>query len=854
MELLTLALGLGAGAAATAGAAALREHRTQPAGLADLLLYAFLVDEAGEEAGGAVLLQKDGSLLTAWRYRGPDLAAATAAELDLLSVRMNAALLPLGDGWMLHFDAVRRPASGYAPPGAFPDPVTRLIDEERRRAHQTGQGHYETECFCALTYLPPPDLYARLARHFLDGRSRQGTDWNAILADFRRQARDLERRLSSCLDVEPLDADALLTHLHVCLTGLHHPVRTPAAGAQLDALLADQDLVGGWEPRIGEMHLRTIAVHGFPAGSCAGMLDGLNSLPFAARTSHRLIPLGRQSASRQIRRLRQAWFRKRRSLFDWLTGAVAGGSGTAAQSQQQQAIDELFTDQDAIGMTRDAQQAEAANASGAVLFCLYSGTIVVTEPSPARADFVAGQILQILRDLGFTARIESVNALEAWLGSLPGHGYPNLRRPILHSLNLADLLPLTSVWPGPTAVPSPYFPEASPPLLWAATSGATPFRLSLHVSDVGHSLVVGPTGSGKSTFVQLAVAQFFRYPEAQVFVFDVGYSGYLLAQAAGARHHAIAAAAPDAISFQPLGLLDQPGEIAWAAQWLELALSLQKVAVQPADRTALTEALRLLASDAPEHRTLTQLSIQLQAPHLVEALRPLTLAGPVGQLLDAGRDDLRVAPFVVFEIQHLLEMDPWVLLPVLTYLFHRIEQRLDGRPTLIVIEEAWLPLLHSAFADKIRAWLLTLRKRNAAVMLVTQSLAQLQATPSAPVLFDSCPTRILLPNPAAASPGNRELYQALGLNETEIERLAGATPKRQYYYRSPRGSRLFELGLGPLALAFLGAAEGMTLQETIRAADTLRTAHGPLWPRAWLLQRGLDSWASLYPPTEGEPT
>jgi len=214
--------------------------------------------------------------------------------------------------------------------------------------------------------------------------------------------------------------------------------------------------------------------------------------------------------------------------------------------------------------------------------------------------------------------------------------------------------------------------------------------------------------------------------------------------------------------------------------------------------------------------------------------------------LDADRDDLEAHPYQVFELSHLFDLGERALLPVLTYLFHRIEQRLDGRPTLLVVEEAWLPLVHTAFAQKIRSWLLTLRKRNAAVVLVTQSLAQLQASEHSQVLFDSCPTRIFLPNASAQLPANAQLYQSLGLNEAELRLLAAAAPKRDYYLTSPHGSRLFELGLGPLALAFFGAAEGMTFQETLLAAQALEGEDGISWPYRWLEDRGLFGWADRF--------
>ena len=130
--------------------------------------------------------------------------------------------------------------------------------------------------------------------------------------------------------------------------------------------------------------------------------------------------------------------------------------------------------------------------------------------------------------------------MEAYLGSLPGHGYQNIRRPLIHTLNLADILPLTSVWPGLENNPCPYFEKNSPALLYAATGGATPFRFNLHVQDVGHTCIFGPTGKGKSTLVLLIAAQFLRYNNAQVFIFDNGLSAYPLCQAVGGAHTWIA--------------------------------------------------------------------------------------------------------------------------------------------------------------------------------------------------------------------------------------------------------------------------------------------------------------------------
>ena len=632
-----------------------------------------------------------------------------------------------------------------------------------------------------------------------------------------------------------------MSHLHHALTGRDHPVRTPAHGSYLNVVLADQELVGGFEPRIGQMAIRAVAIQGYPHQSFGGQLEILNTLPFGFRWSNRLIPLGTHEAAKHIRRQQLQWFKKRKGAGAWVQEMVSKSNTSAPKPD-----DDLWLDQDARAMAVDAGEAASENASGSVRFCFYTQVMVVMDPDPVRASYVASEILKALNDAGFTGRIETVNALDAYLGSLPGHGYPNLRRPLISTRNIADLLPVTSVWPGLANNPCSFFPPKSPPLMWPATDGATPFRFNLHDSDVGHTLVLGRTGSGKSVLLAMIAAQFRRYPDAQVFVFDVGYSMWTLAKAAGATHYDLAAGRPDSLRFQPLAQLDRPSERAWAVEWLETLLALQGVSVTSVIRAKLERAIELIAVNDPAHRTLTELTAQLQNATLSSAIRPYAVGGNYGQLLDAASDDLQEGRFQVFEMKHLLALDDKVAVPVLLYLFHRIEQRLDGSPTLIEIDEAWMALMHSLFGARINQWLLTLRKQNAAVVLATQSPSQLAQLSNRHTVVDSCPTRIYLPNPDAATPAQESLYRDLGLNDREIAIIQGATAKRHYYVKSSAGSRLFELGLGPVALSFLAAPSGSSMEETRRHLEVLIALHGDDWPAVWLEERGHAAWARQF--------
>jgi type IV secretion system protein TrbE len=160
--------------------------------------------------------------------------------------------------------------------------------------------------------------------------------------------------------------------------------------------------------------------------------------------------------------------------------------------------------------------------------------------------------------------------------------------------------------------------------------------------------------------------------------------------------------------------------------------------------------------------------------------------------------------FTVFEVAELMELSPKYALPILLYLFRRIERSLKGQPAAIVIDEAWIALGHEVFRERIRQWLKELRKANCLTILATQSLSDADRSGILDVLIESCPTKIFLPNVSARADDAAALYRRFGLNGRELDILATATPKREYYLTSEKGRRLIDLALGPLALAFVG--------------------------------------------------
>jgi type IV secretion system protein VirB4 len=335
--------------------------------------------------------------------------------------------------------------------------------------------------------------------------------------------------------------------------------------------------------------------------------------------------------------------------------------------------------------------------------------------------------------------------------------------------------------------------------------------------------------------------QFRRYAGSQLLVFDMGRSMRATVLGLGGEHYDLGA--DGAIAFQPLARIDQAGYRTWAAEWIEGRLVQEGVAVGPAEKDAVWSALNSLASAPVEQRTMTGLSVLLQSNALRQALQPYVLGGAHGTLLDADSDRLGTGSIQCFEMEELMQSKAAVL-AVLGYLFARFDERFDGAPTLLILDEAWLFLDDPVFASRIRQWLKTLRKKNVSVIFATQSLADIQNSSIAPAVVESCTSRIFLPNPQATEPQIRSIYEGFGLNSRQIDIVATSQPKRDYYYQSRLGNRVFDLGLGPAALAFAGASS----PEYQRAIDAvLADGNAGAFAATWLRHRGLDWAADLIP-------
>src|SRR5450631_3093305 len=773
------------------GVFSLAEHKRNPDRFSDHLPWAMLV-------APGVVFNKNGAFQSTFRFRGPDLDSATESELVLTTAQINNAFKRLSGGWAIYADSHRRLDASY-PDTSWPDPLTHLLDEERRLQFQ-GDRYFDSAQYLTLIYLPPRDVSQRVSQWFYEGGEDIQTSYGEQLAFFTKTRDDIAHLLCTNLkELQLLSDDELCTYLHACISPRSHIVGAPAVPMYLDSVLPDSPLTGGFAPRLGNSHVQVLSIGGFPNASTPGILDVLNRLDFEYRWVTRFIVLDKLDAERQLKGFWQRWLSARQSFVALIREAITG-VGSAIQNT------------DALNRAADADAALQELSGDLVAYGYFTQSIVLLDPDPKRLKAKQSLLEQAIQGRGFTTldEIENRTCFHAFLRAIPGNCAHNVRHPMLNTLNLAHLFPLSAVWGGEPTESNLY---DGPPLLHTVTGGSTPFKFNLNYGDVGHTCIIGPTGAGKSVLLAAIATAFSKYRApsgefSQVYFFDKERSSRITTLGVGGDFYDLAAEG-GALAFQPLARIDEEAERNWAMEWLQALLRHETrlpTFVTPERKAALWNALSRLAASPNQERTLTGLRTLVQDKAIKDALGSYSVDGPYGRLLDAEAEDLSLGRWQVFEMHELMKSYPNAVMPVLTYLFHRLDQRFGKAPTLLILDEGWLFLDDPVFAPKIREWLKTLRKKKVYVVFASQSLADLTKSTILETVKESCYTKIYLPNKTAmASEENMQFYRSFGLNDAQIAIIAGSTPKREYYFTSPLGNRLFSLSLGDVGLAYCAA-------------------------------------------------
>ena len=377
----------------------LAEYRNRTPSLSDYLPWAALISPG-------VVLNKDGSFQRTARFRGPDLDSATPAELIGATARLNSALRRLGSGWAIFVEAQRSPATAY-PDSIFADPASALVDLERREQFEAAGVHFESRYYLTFLWMPPAEDASRAESWLYEGRDHTGVDPHELLRGFvDRTDRVLQLFEGFVPEVDWLDDPETLTYLHSTISTKRQRVRVPETPMHLDALLVDQPLVGGLEPRLGDAHLRTLTVIGFPTTTHPGILDELNRLAFPYRWSTRAILIDKTDAVKLLTKIRRQWFAKRKSIAAIMKEVMTNEAS-------------VLVDTDAANKAADADMALQELGADDVGQVYVTASVTVWDDDPNVAAEKLRLVEKIIQGRDFTCAVEGVNAIEARLVARP---------------------------------------------------------------------------------------------------------------------------------------------------------------------------------------------------------------------------------------------------------------------------------------------------------------------------------------------------------------------------------------------------------------------------------------------------
>ena len=750
-----------------------------------------------------VVLCKDGSLLGGWVVQGIDTESLDPDAVQALRGQIAAGLSHLGDAHTLWTVWHRRP---WVPETLLADTGGTALDV---LADETN------EIFAARDLVWTDSL-----RMFLVWSPEEATQagLSARVAAFEAACEGVESWIDPVLGLRRIDApgsagpeteySADIVQDLAALLGQDRAaprIDSTTLPVGLDALLAPavrQGRVGG-PLHVDGRRLAVMTLAGEREVYRPAPLEPIQNLALPLIWISRYRALSPRSALAETMWKRRTWNQAAANLASNIEGSGHGDRSRFADRMS--------------AATEDTRESIETGADGyghwlSVLLCYATDR-------PETPDAALRALREQVQMSGFTLVDERAGAVPALLAALPGHATATPRETMVRAQVAADLMPVRGLWPGSRICPSPLLPANTPALLPALTRAGELHHFNLHHGDVGHTLVFGPTGTGKSVLLGHLAAAWLRYPEAQVIVFDRGRSMRYATAALGGVF--LEPGIGGASGIAPLSRIGTLGQ-AWALEWLSEMVRLDTgTRPDPDHRQALSSALGLLDETSA---SLTALAEQVQDRLLRQVLQGWISGPRAGAFDSAGTDiagGLDAAPLTVFETRPLFEAGTAVSVLALDYIFAEVAARFDGRPTLVVIDEAWFFLAHDIFVERIRYWLKEGRKMNVAVVMATQSVSDAARSTIIADLLESCPTRLYLASPTATTLVNAPKYCAVGLDPTEIATVAGLRPKREMLMVQDQVRRVLAFPLAGTGLSLLGrTAATDSARAAQRAADT----------------------------------
>ena len=783
----------------------LKEYSEEKGKLSSYVPWICLIDKG-------VVLNKNGTLQKTLKYRGYDLDSSTVYELKNINAKLNDVIKRLGQGWSLNVEARRKRCTDYIE--AKNEILAIDIIEKERKLNFLENEHFESEYYLTIVQLIPTDNSKKVGEIFLE-YAKKSEILDKTLENFNKEFKKILNLFKEIfLEVTELDDEETYTYLHSCVSTKTDKVVVPEIPYAMANYLCDSDLVGGLKPKLRGKEIRCISIQGFPNYTVPGFFDVLNRLNIPYRWITRFLILSKLEALSKMERKYKNIFSQRLSLFQRVYAELTG-----EKEENSRKLNE-----DALNKANEVRTQIALTTGDYVSQGFYTCTLIVDGDSIDEVEERVDVISKTINNMGFITIEESINSVEAFLGSIPGNITNNIRMPILNTITLSHLLPVSSVWGGDSWNKH----LNAPPLIYTKTKGSTPFRFNIHIEDIGHSAIVGPTGYGKSVLLGLIASSFIKYKDSRVYFFDKDASSRVLTYAVGGEFHDLG---NDELSFQPLANIEIVEEKEWAYGWILEILEQENIKVSPTQKEKIWKALDNLAKTPIEFRTISNFYTSVNDREIKEALIPYKIGGALGKYFDSDKDTLNFSRWQVFEMNQVINNKKGIT-PLLSYIFRRIENSLDGNPCIIILDECWMFFDNPIFAAKIREWLKVLRKKNCSVIFATQELGDILNSKLFTTVLDACQTKVFLPNPNAFADNYIPIYQKFGLNKTEIEIISKATKKKEYYYKSTKGSRLFELDLKEKTLSLIASSDLAKQNKAKELKEIYRDAND--FTREWL--------------------
>ncbi|MGB8267567.1 MAG: hypothetical protein WCE44_14670 [Candidatus Velthaea sp.] len=761
-----------------------------------------------------VVTTVEDEFLTVFRFAAADVGTMPQGEIDAVAYRLSAALgaLKPKPSVKVQFYARREPVREYLRSAVPAHPVLEAADEERERFFLHEEPVYQTGRYLSLAWRPSDDDLARLRAALAASKLEEAIAIDqAMLAEFEGVLARLQASLGDALETverlgERVEVDEfgiarrrsdLLSFLHSFVTGSLTPFNVPEEAAiELNGLLASRGFAGrSKHPKIGDDFVLPILLKTFPAETEPLILDELTRLGVPHVFCVRWLPMTLTEAHAALRDI----------VLDFQGSAKAHGS---------------FVDPGSLKSSIEATEAHGAAKDPYTQFGRSTFVVLVRAKTLAQLQAAKNAVLAVLEKAGFpNAYIPELAAWDAIASTFPGaQRWRGLHKHPEHALSIATIVPLHEHDRGRKFNGSRFRVPNTPPHFYALAPGSALTRVHTSVDDVEHGFGLAPTSWGKSTLQAfLALQRLGRLPFSGQTGFDKGLASYRACMMA------------DGVVYDPLGDRNAPGfalfdrvhEPAEAEEVLKILtemLVLWGVKPTPDEDQSLRDAMRVIASRPPEYRSMSDFARQVQddTGRLRDVLQKYTDAGALGNLLDCSSDSFGTRTWTVFDLQHVIEMAPEYLVPVLRVLAWKtasgaaaIRASLGdvGRyyQHMLNIDESHLLQKHPAGEKFILDVQKTGRARGLSVFLWSNGLDEMARTAGRTELLTQAKTRIFGGNPAATDDETRELYRSLGLNERGLAWL----PKleaREFLLHQPEAGILQRLTLrldGPM-LALIG--------------------------------------------------